>query len=223
MSRPPRKPFFQAHTIRIPQYLLGFLLLGLGVILILRSRLGAGAWDATTFNLSALLGSTLGIASFTINTVIMATLILFHKSLKYILIVIPMLMMSLTLDFWDILIFEDSFLLDAHFILKTMAYSVGLFILSFGLAVIITCDYIAGTIDELMLLVMKLLKTEKTFLIRLGIEMLAILLALLFGFLAGIGVGAVNLGSLSAGILLPPLLAFHLRWLKHVVYEKNPS
>lgn len=223
MTKTTRKPFFSKPQTRIPQYLFGFLLLGLGVIVILRSRLGAGSWDATTANLSALLNSTLGTASFTINLVIMITLISFHKSFKYLLIVIPMILMSLTLDFWDIIVFDDDFLLNAHFLIKALAYGIGLLILSLGLALIITCDYIAGTIDELMLLVMKLVNTEKTFLVRLSIEMFAIILALIFGFFAGIGFGAVNLGSILAGVILPPLLAFHLVWLKRIIYQKKPS
>ena len=213
-----RKPFFKKNEVRILQYILGFLLLGLGVILILRSRLGAGSWDATTANLSVLLNATLGMASFSINMVIMMILITFHKSMKYLLIIVPMILMSLTLDFWDILVISEEFLLQASFFIKVLAYSVGIFTLSLGLALIISCDYIAGTIDELMLLVMKLIKTKKTFLVRLGIEMFAIVLATIFGFSAGIGFGAVNFGSVLAGVLLPPCLAFHLFWLRKIIY-----
>ncbi len=218
-----RKTFFNKLTLRIPQYILGFTFLGLGVVLILRSRLGAGSWDATTANLSALLSSTLGIASFMINLAITIILVTSHKSFKYLLIVIPMILMSLSLDFWDILVIDDDFLLNAHFFTKLIAYLGGLAILSFGLAFIITSDFIAGTIDELMLLIMKIFKTDKTLIIRLSVEMFGILLALLFGYLASIGLGAVNVGSIIAGILLPPLLALHMKWLNYFIYEKNPS
>ena len=44
---------------KITFYILGFLILGLGVNIMARSDLGLGAWDTVTFNLNLLLNESI--------------------------------------------------------------------------------------------------------------------------------------------------------------------
>jgi len=221
MSEGKRQYPFSLVSVRIVQYILGFLTLALGVIIILRSDFGAGSWDATVANLSLLLNSTLGVASLIINFTIFTIILLFRRRKAYLLIIVPVIMMSLAIDFWDILIIPDSWLSGSNFLVRLVFFVLGITILPLGLALIITTNFRAGTVDELMLLIMDYFKTKKVFFIRLFIEILAIVLAIIFSFLANKSLGAVNYGTLLIAFLLPPILSFHVYWIRKIIYEKK--
>lgn len=221
MVQGKRRYPFSLVSVRIIQYFLGFFTLTLGVVLILRTNFGAGSWDATVANLSLLINSTLGIASFIINATIFAIILFFRRKKAYLLIIVPIIMMSLTIDFWDILIIPDSLLEGSNLVVRSLFFLIGITILPLGLALIVTSNYKAGTVDELMLLIMDYFKTQKVFFIRLGIEILAIVLAVLFSLLASEGLGVVNFGTLIIAFLLPPILSLHVTWLRKIIYIKK--
>ncbi len=221
MTKRQRKPAFASLTIRIIQYIAGFFVLTFGVVMILRSGLGAGAWDAAVANLAALLGITLGTASALINLTHMTVLIIFRKSLKYIGVLMPIAGLGLTIDFWNIIVFGPVDFTGVTLFVKLVMYGGGLMLLTFGLALIVHANFIASTVDELMLLVMDLLKTNKILLIRLAIEGAAVLLAIIFGLIAGIGFGAINIGTIIVTITLPPILAFQLYWVGNLLFQKE--
>ena len=219
MTTRKRKKIVASMTFRIIQYITGFFVLTFGVIIIIRSELGAGAWDSTVYNLAAWLGITLGTASAIINFTHMMILITFRKSLRYIGVIMPILGMGLTIDFWNILVFGNVDFSNVSLVIKLMMYGGGMVILTLGLAIIIHANFIAGTVDEIMLLVMDLFKTRKILLIRLCIEGFAVILALIFGYLAGIGFGAVNVGTVILAIVLSPVLAFQIKFVGNLLFE----
>ncbi len=61
---------------------------------------------------------------------------------------------------------------------------------------------------------MKLLKIKSFFKTRILIELFAIVLATIFGFLAGIGFGAVSYGSLVLAVIIGPMIAFQIKITK---------
>ncbi len=221
MKKRQRKNAFASKMIRIIQYIAGFFVLTFGVVMVLRSGLGAGAWDAAVANLAALLGVTLGTASALINLTHMTILIIFRKSLKYFGVLMPIAGLGLTIDFWNIIVFGHVDFTGVSMFVKLWMYGGGVFLLTLGLALIVHANFIASTVDELMLLVMDLFKTNKILVIRLAIELTAILLAIIFGFLAGIGLGAINIGTMIITITLPPILAFQLYWVGNLLFIKS--
>lgn len=205
---------------RIVQYVVGVMITALGVITIIRSDLGAGAWDTVTYNLSALINSTLGTASFITQSTIVLMIIAFRRRLSYLLIFIPIFGISLAIDFWDLVVFRDYY--PTAPLLRIGFYLAGLFVLTLGLSLMILSRFKAAVFDELMLLVMDLFKTRNVFITRLGVELSAIVIGSIIGFIAGIGFGAVNVGSFILAVVLPPVLALQLKWLKPLFdYEKE--
>ncbi len=191
-------------------YFLGFFILGLGVTTLLRSRLGAGAWDNVTYNLSVLLGTTLGTTSLIIAVVLMVIVLAGTRKWKLLFMFIPIIFVASSIDLWDIIILGDY---HPELFMQFVFYIIGALTIPFGLALIITSKFPAFVFDELMIMLMAILKTEKVALIRLGIEVFGILLAIAIGFTAGIGFGAVNYGSILMAIILGPILSFYLKLL----------
>lgn len=197
---------------RVSQYIVGVFLVSFGVVTLLRTNIGAGAWDTTTANLAALTGWTLGIASFIIQFTIVLIIVTYRRQWKYFLVAISILMISIGIDFWDLVVYRDYVF--EGFGVRLVVFFGGVFVITSGLSLVILTHYPAAIFDELMLMVMKIFDTDKIFFPRLFIEMFALFLASIFGFIAGIGFGAVNLGSFILAIFLPLILAVQLSWMR---------
>lgn len=202
------------HSIYSILYLLGFLITGLGVVLLLRSNFGAGPWDTTVYNLSALINSSLGQASALINGSIVIFVTLVNKKTRYIFVVIPIAGIALSLDFWDLLVLPDFH--PVTILGRSVTFLSGVFIITLGLGLVYITRYPAMVFEEFTFALMKLFKTKNFFTTRIFIETLAIVLALIFGFMAGIGFGQVNVGSIVLALTIGPFIALQIKWLSRV-------
>jgi len=213
----------QKHLIRGFVYFIGMIVTSLGVNVLLRSSLGAGAWDTTIYNLRAFFHSvlnfhvTLGTVSFMIYVIVLASVMMYHKNLKYLIVFIPMFGIALTIDFWDLIVFGNYY--PMYLWLRAIFYILGSYVLTFGLALIIITRYPAMVFDELTLMMMNLLKIKSFFKTRILIELFAIVLAVMFGFLSHIGFGAVNFGCIILALIIGPMIELQLKFLsKHVTF-----
>lgn len=206
------------HIIRALIYILGILITGLGVNVLFRSALGAGAWDTVVYNLRAFfdnivnLNVTLGTVSFIIYAIVLALVMLYNKQLKYLFVLIPIFGISLAIDFWDLVVIKDFY--PQLFLIRLLLFVIGILVLTLGLSLIIVTKYPAMVFDELTLTMMKILKSNQFFKTRIFIELFAIILASIFGFISHIGFGAVNLGSFLLALIIGPMIELQLKWLK---------
>ena len=207
--------FMQKKSLRMSIYLLGIMITGLGINVLLRSTLGAGAWDTVTNNFSELVHISLGTASAIINITVLLLVLIYNKQVKYLFILIPIVGIALAIDFWDLIVFKEFEI--SQFLLQLVFFIIGGIILPLGLSLMIITKYPAMVYDELTISMMRMLKIKKFFNMRIAIELFAIALATLFGFLAGIRFGAVNLGSFILAVAIGPIITIHLRWLGKIL------
>lgn len=200
-------------------YTLGLIIIALGANLLLRSSLGAGAWDTVSSNLSNWLGITLGTATAIVYTTVLGFVTFYQKKYRYLLIIIPIIILSFFFDFWDLFIFKDITI--DYFVIQICSYIIGGYLLALGLAFTILSKYPAMVFEELTFTLMKMFKIKKFFNMRIIIELFAIMLSTGFGFLAGIGFGAVNIGSFILAIALGPVISINLHYLGHLTYFKS--
>lgn len=207
------------NTKKTVIYFIGLFVIALGANILLRSRLGAGAWDTVSSNLKHLLNISLGTATAIVYTFVLGFVVLNQKKYGYLLIIIPILLLSLFFDFWDVLIFKDLYI--SSFLIRLVLYVVGGYLLALGLALTILSKYPPMVFEELTFTLMKLLKIKKFFNMRIMIELFAILLATAFGFLAGIEFGAVNVGSFLLAIALGPIISLNLHLFGKLNFFKS--
>jgi len=81
----------------------------------------------------------------------------------------------------------------------------------------IVTKYPAMVFDELTLSFMRLLRINSFFKARIIIELIAIILAIIFGFMASIGFGAVSYGSLFLAFMVGPMIELQLHMLKRLL------
>ena len=207
---------------KIAFYIVGFLLVGLGVNIMARSDLGLGAWDTVTFNLNLFLDEaiTKGMTSWIISLVIMTFVIVYNKRPVLLFMIVPILLVGLSIDFWDLLVFGKDWMPESM-VVRVLFFIIGVLILPLGLASIVTSHFPAFVFDEWTLVVMDIFKTKSIAKARLGIEVLGISLGILFGFLAGVGFGYVSIGSVIFALILPPIFGFYVRTLGRLNHEKE--
>jgi len=216
-----RRTPFHKFSVRVIIYFIGFLTLSLGIRTVIASDLGAGPWDTTSYNLHRLIPMTLGTASFLVQSSVMLLVLAFRRKHRYLLMIIPIIGIAAGIDFWDLVVFTHFDFSGASFALKVILYVSGAMFLSFGLSIIIQSGFPAGVFDEFMLLLMDAFHTQSYLYSRFFVEGLAIVLAVIFGFMAGIGFGQVNGGSVLLVFLLAPLLSLHMRWTGALMYEQH--
>ena len=206
------------NVLRLIFYFGGFFITAAGITTILRSGLGAGAWDTVTNNLSVLADITLGTASMSINLTILVMILIYRKNPKFLFTVVPILTIGLFIDLWDLVIYGSY--APGNMGLRALFYMGGTVLLTGGLSLTIVSGFPAMVFDELTLMVMEFFNSESFFKSRLAIELFAIMLASVFGFSAGIGFGAVNVGSFILALILPPIMARELDFLRmHLPFE----
>ena len=213
--------FMKNYPLRVLLYVFGVFVLGFGINILFRSTLGLGAWDTVSKNFSHLIHSTWGIAALIINVTVLAFVFFYHKNIKYALILIPIISLSFVIDLWDILIL-DNLTIEVIW-LQYLSYIGGAILLSLGLALIIVSRFPAMVYDELTIILMKIFKVKKFFTMRIMIELFAIALATVIGFLAGIKFGSVNYGSFILAIAIGPIISIHMKWLNALLKTKSIS
>ncbi len=205
-------------------YLLGFFVLGLGVILMLRANLGAGPWDTVTANLEALIDKrlfnvTLGQVSFVIAFIMMSVVLFYTRKWVLIGMVVPIGLVALSIDFWD-LIALGTWTPSSNALAVLISF-IGAVLIPLGLSFVIASHFPAFVFDELTIMLMNITRIKSMTIIRVGIEALGISLGTLFGFLAGIRFGAVGFASIIVVLMLPPLLEFFLKQLGELKDENT--
>jgi len=207
-------------------YFLGIIITGLGINVLLRSALGAGAWDTVIYNLRSFANTvfqgniTLGTVSFFIYVLVLVFVMAYNKKLKFLIVFIPIFGISLAIDFWDLIVFGSYYPIEIW--LRMIFYVLGALTLTLGLALMIVTRYPAMVFDELTLSMMKLLKINSFFKTRIIIELFAIFIAIIFGYLSNIGFGAVNFGSIILALIIGPMIEVQLRLLtKHTRFLFN--
>lgn len=187
-------------------YGFGMIFVSLGINMILRSKLGAGAWDTVVYSLSHLVDITLGSAAFAINLVLLLFVIVVNKKPKYLFVLVPIIMISSAIDFWDIIVFKQYS--PNSIFMQGFLFIIGAGVLTLGLAMII---------EEFTFSIMKVAKVKSFLKTRIGIEFFAIATALILGFWAGIRFGAVDFGSLFLAIVIGPMITFQTHWLTKIL------
>lgn len=215
--------FLKENRNNIIYYLSGIICLGFAVNIVKASTLGSGAWDTVTINIRDFFNInlgvdwiTLGMVSFSVSLIIMMIVLIYRKKIKYLLMILPIFLVALSIDSWNLIVFKDY---ESNvFLIRLIFYIIGILTLPLGLSLVVKSSFPAFVFDEWMLMMVKVLKAKRITYVRLSIEVLGILIGVVFGYLVYYNLdgslGAVNIGSLIISVALSPLMALYFRFLK---------
>ena len=175
-------------------YFVGMISIAFGVVMMLRSDLGNSSWDCLHFALHKVLPITIGNATILVAAVTTVIVIMMNRSIKYIYMAIPIFFVGLFIDLFNLVLLKD-FVVETT-VTQLLAFTTGIILLPMGGALLIVSTYPAGVFDELMLAIGRKLHTDKIVLIRVIMELSAVLAAFLIGLFAQFGLGKIYYGTL---------------------------
>jgi len=190
-------------------YLLGMIVISFAVVMMLRSLLGVSSWDTLHYSLHKLTGITVGDATIWVALTFTLLVIIGNRDIKYIGMAIPIIIVGNLIDVFNLNLLVNY--IPKNIFLRIFTYIIGLLTLPLGGSLLIISSFPAGVFDEFMLTLMKLFKSDKLVLIRVIMELSAVTLALILGFIAGIQFGMFNIGTLIFSISVGVLVKFYLK------------
>ncbi len=203
------------HLKRIIFYLLGLLILSIGVTFTIKSDLGAGPWDALNVGLSATFGLTVGSWVIVVGLILILLNALLLKMKPDIFAVLTIFIVGGLIDFWLIYVFNSYN--PSHWIIQIVTLGIGLVFLSLGIATYLQAKYPLIPIDRFMLAIQYRLKVNLMVAKTIG-EVTALILALLFN-------GPIGIGTIVIALSVGPLVQFFFPKLDKLMkkrYKKMP-
>ena len=151
----------------------------------------------------------------------------YRRKAKFLLMIIPLILVSLSIDLWDLVLLSD--LMPKNLFEQFVWAILGALFIPFSLSLVIASNFPAFVFDELMLMLKEVFKAKDIIGIRIGIEVFAVVLAIIFWFIADvtmdpsevsgadIGLGAVSYGTfiLAFTILATCLALIDCRHLEY--------
>lgn len=200
-------------------YILGIVLMSLAVALTKRTILGMGAWDAVIANIQILTKIKLGYASLIINLSLLTFVIIYKRSFKFLLVIIPISINMLFLNFWDSFVFAD--VVFKNILIQILIFGISALILPLGLSFIIYSTLPKMIYDEVTFIIMNIFKTNNFGYVRLGFEVFAVLLAMGLGAIGGNVLSMIGPGTIIMSICIGPLISFYLKVLDGKFIKNN--
>jgi uncharacterized membrane protein YczE len=201
-------------------YLFGITLLGAGVIFFARSALGAAPWDTAILNLETLLLAqgifiTKGTSSLIHTSFLLVVVLVLQKSLKPLMAVMPMILISLMIDLWDKVILINLVTENLDLNTRILFFILATLLMTSGLATIIVSGFPPNVYDDFHLTVLKVFKIKSFSMGRWIVEFLGLTMGTIYAIIHGQGLGAVSFLSL--------LLAFSFGFIINIfvkIYKK---
>lgn len=198
-------------------YLIGLLVMALGIVLLIKADLGATPWDVLHVGLYYQLGLTIGSWSIIVGIVILAVSALISKQIPQIGAFLNMVLVGLFMDMYYMLPFIQT---PDGLVGKMLMFAAGIIIYGYGMGIYISAQFGAGPRDSLMIAL-----TEKTGWkvrnVRATMEIIVLLIGWQLGgpVFWGTIVISLTIGPL-AGICLPQCQHLTSKWLERLEAKK---
>ena len=206
-------------TMNTMFFLLGSVLIALGVALVIRSELGTSTWDTLHVALARTTFLTVGNATIVVAGVSTFIVMVVQRQLKYILMVIPIILVGQLIDLFDLVVFASFY--PQAFGYRLLLFLFALFMMPLGGALLIESTYPAGVFDELMLAFMRLFNTTRMILVRIILDTVPLMIAVSLTWAVHRNFGSLQFGTLIFIVSVGPLLKRYLIIIRRMFMKTN--
>ncbi len=200
-------------------YVLGCLLIALGVVMMIRADIGTSPWDALHVAMGRTTPLTIGASTIVVAATVTLFVTFVRRRAKYLLMGVPIVLVGAAIDLFDLVIFA-SFWPDP-LVLRSALFALALSIMPLGGALLIISTYPAGVFDESMYALMHLFKTQRLVLVRIIQDATPLTLALIITWITHRDVGTVGIGTLTFVVLVGPLLKTYVKTFRRYFMKLN--
>lgn len=207
-------------TKNVLLYILGNIIVSLGIYLMIVSKIGVGSWDAVFHNTATLLSSKFWIFNLAFNSLFLIFVMVYRKSFESITILITIAIQTAFLALWEDIVFKG-FVLD-NLTIQISFFAFAILVIPVGLNFIIISSLPKMIYDEMTFVLMDITKIKSFGIVRIGFEVLAVTIAIIVGLIAGIGLGQVGPGTIIMTFLLGPLIDLYLKFFRRFEDKLEP-
>jgi len=206
-------PWIQFNLKYLTLYVLGIVALGLGVSLYVRANLGVAPWDTAILNFTRLLNSlditiTIGQSSLMHTTVLLLFVLLVGQRWQSLLAVIPMVLISLSIDFWDRVVLIDVLTSSLDLFTQIIFFILATLLMTWGLATIIISGFPPNVYDDFHLTLLRVFKIKSFALGRWIIEFLGVGVGLTYALIQGDGFGSITILSFGLAVAFGSFITY---------------
>lgn len=205
----------QVHIKQLCMALGALLLIGFGITLYIRARVGVGAWDVLHASLAEYyprlrIGSLtieLSIGRWIMIVGVIAVLIsqLLNRKAYYFLSILTGLVQGVVTDLWDNVLEFDK-LIGMNLFTRWVSYAVALFALGSGIALLVRSTFPPSPIDTLMIGVIKRFNLKYN-VGKFSVELLAFIIALLINTIEGSPLNNIGIGTIISLLVIGQIVA----------------
>lgn len=193
--------------IKYAFYILGILILTLGVSLTIQSNIGTSPFDALLVGLSVTVGLTVGSWEIIIALILIFCNALLNRERPEVLGLITALITGMGIDMWLFLL--HNLIIPELWLSKFICFGIGLVIIGLGTAIYLQTNFAPIPIDRLTLIIQDLTKTNILF--------SRTLIYLLFLIMATIFSGPIGIGTILTVCLGGPILNYFMPITKKIL------
>ncbi|WP_174729979.1 YczE/YyaS/YitT family protein [Mesobacillus harenae] len=203
---------------RFAVYTTGLLIMALGIVLLIKSSLGATAWDVLHVGLYYQLGLTIGSWSVIAGLFILSLSTIISKEFPKFGAFLNMVLVGLFIDLYMLLPFMQT---PGSFAGKASMFVIGTILMGYGMGIYISAQFGAGPRDSLMIALASKRKW-KIRNVRAGMELVVLLIGWRLGgpVFWGTVVFSMTIGPI-AGLAIPQCQKLTDKVLKHVHNKKE--
>lgn len=218
------KTYFQSFNLKfLLVYLLGIFVLGAGVILFSRASIGAAPWDTAILNFESLaisynISITKGMSSLFHTSLLLVVVMLMQRKVKHLLAIIPMTLISLSIDLWDNVFFVNVLTENFDLTTRILWFVAATILMTFGLASIIISGFPPNVYDDFHLTILQVFKINSFAAGRWVVEFSGLTLGLIYALLENNGLGAVSWLSLMLAITFGFFIQFFVTIFKRLKF-----
>jgi uncharacterized protein len=198
-------------TVRFTFYVVGLIILSLGVSLTIKADLGAGAWDALNVGLSKSVGLTVGNWVFIIGIFLIFVNAFLYQRKPNFVSVLTILIVGFFIDFWLLVVLKDVHA-SGDFFTQNLLLLFGIIILPVGIAIYLEGNIAPNPVDQLMLAIS--FRFNVSFMVA---KTIGELLALVFAWLLE---GPIGIGTIIITLLIGPLVQITIPLVKRISNNK---
>ena len=214
-------PWIQFNLKYLTLYGLGILALGLGVALFARANLGVAPWDTAILNLQRLLlanqqSITLGQSSLIHTFVLLVIVLILGKRWQSLLAIIPMIGISLSIDFWDQLILVNLLASSLDLLTRITFFLSATLLMTWGLATIIISGFPPNVYDDFHLTLLRVFHIKSFALGRWIIEFMGVGVGLTYALIQGDGLGSITILSFVLAVAFGSLITLFVNQYRKV-------
>ncbi|ARB37814.1 YitT family protein [Bacillus subtilis] len=196
-------------------YILGILILTLGISFTIQSNLGTSPFDALLVGLSTNVGLTVGIWEIILALILICFNSILKRQRPEILGMLTAFITGMGIDMWLFLL--QDLITPEQWYSKVVCFGIGLVVIGIGTATYLHTNFAPIPIDRLTLIIKELTRTN-LFFARTLIYLIFLIMAIILN--GPIGIGTL-LTVCLAGLILNYIMPFTKKVLDHIL--TNPS